>query len=117
MGGKDSQDNAPSKIAEFNTTTNAWIDLNRELHSRDTSDLVVSPFPMSAIDCVPKCQCGIGNRKTRIFDGSKAEVRSFQILCLKQFLTRLMLTLGLLRFFERKTSYQNTSTASAVLCW
>ena len=77
VGGVDSDKNTPSKIEEFNRATNTWTVLNQELHSSHTSDLVVSPFPMSAIDCVPKCQCGIGKRETRIFDGSEAEVRVF----------------------------------------
>ena len=76
LGGRDSNDNAPSKIAEFNTTTNSWNELAQELQSSSTSELVVTPFPVSALDCVPQCQCGIANRNGRIFGGSETEVRN-----------------------------------------
>ena len=76
LGGRDSNDNAPSKIAEFNPTTNSWDELAQELHSSNTSELVVTEFPTSALDCVPECTCGIPNRKERIFGGSEAEVRN-----------------------------------------
>ena len=76
LGGKDSNNSAPSKIAEFNKTTNAWFELTQELQSTNTSELVVSPFPASSLDCVPECECGIVHRKERIFGGSEAEVRN-----------------------------------------
>ena len=76
LGGRDSSNNAPSKIAEFNPTTNSWDELAQELHSTDTSQLVLTAFPTTAIDCDPECSCGISNRKGRIFGGSEAEVRN-----------------------------------------
>ena len=76
LGGRDSNNDAVSKIAVFNATTNAWNDLNQELHSSSTSELVVSPFPISAFDCVPECRCGEVNRGERVFKGSAAKVRS-----------------------------------------
>ena len=76
LGGIDSRNNAPSKIAEFNTTTNAWNELTQELHSTNTSDLVVTPFPASALDCIPECSCGTTSRKGRIFGGIEAEVKN-----------------------------------------
>ena len=56
FGGQDSNNTTPSKIAEFDTSTNAWKELNQELHSRNTSELVVTPFPVSSLDCVPECR-------------------------------------------------------------
>ena len=76
IGGVDSNKSAPSKIAEFNAATNTWNDLSQELHSRDTTEVVVTPFPVSSLDCVPECQCGIGNREGRIFGGYQTKVRS-----------------------------------------
>ena len=77
LGGRDSNNDAPSKIKEFNPFTNSWDDLARELHSTNTSELVVAPFPMSAIDCVPECLCGIANEgNERIFGGNEAKVRT-----------------------------------------
>ena len=77
MGGIDSNNNTPSKIAEFNASTNAWNELDQELHSTHTSQLIVSPFPVASLDCVPQCHCGFANRKERIFGGSEAEVRKY----------------------------------------
>ena len=74
LGGKDSNDNATSKIAAFNRTTNAWEDLEQELFSSSTSELVVTPFPASALDCVGGCQCGVPNMKPKIYGGTAAEV-------------------------------------------
>ena len=76
FGGRDSNNNVSSKIAEFNTTTNAWNELTQELHSTNTSDLVVTPFPASALDCIPECSCGTTSRKGRIFGGIEAEVKN-----------------------------------------
>ena len=72
----DSSNNTPSKIAEFNPTTNSWDEIDQELQSNQTSQLILTEFPMSAIDCVPECTCGISNRKERIFNGSEAKVRN-----------------------------------------
>ena len=76
FGGSDSSNNTPSKIAEFSRTTNTWNELNQELHSSNTSELLVTPFPPSSLDCVPQCRCGVADGKQRIFGGSEAEVRS-----------------------------------------
>ena len=76
VGGIDSSNNVPSKIEEFDPTTNSWNELNQELRSTNTSELVVTPFPVSSLDCVPECDCGIANRKERIYGGSEAEVRN-----------------------------------------
>ena len=73
-GGRDSNNEAPSKIEEFDTTTNSWKELNQTLHSSNTSELVVTPFPVASLDCVPECLCGIANRKERIFNGSETQV-------------------------------------------
>ena len=81
MGGIDANKSAPSKIAEFNTTTNAWLELSQELHSNDTSELVVTAFPAASVDCVPMCQCGIvnQNKEGRIFGGNTTEVKSISV--------------------------------------
>ena len=74
LGGIDSSNNAPSKIAEFDPTTNAWNELNQELHSTNTSEVFITSFPSSSLDCIPECGCGIAHRKGRIFGGTEAEV-------------------------------------------
>ena len=74
LGGKNSSNLAPSAIAEFDTTTNSWVDLNQQLHSTNTSELVVTQYPVSSLDCVPQCQCGTANDEDRIFGGNEAKV-------------------------------------------
>ena len=75
FGGRDSNDEVPSKIKEFDTATNSWKELKQDLHSSNTSELVVTPFPVPSLDCVPECQCGsAGNTRERIFGGNEAEV-------------------------------------------
>ena len=74
LGGRDSNNTAPSKIVEFNATTNSWDEIAQELHSTNTSQLAVTAFPTSAIDCVSECRCGIANQKRRVSGGSEAEV-------------------------------------------
>ena len=74
FGGRDSNSNVASKIAEFKMATDSWNELSQGLHSTNTSELVVTPFPISSIDCVPECQCGIVNKKERIFGGNDAQV-------------------------------------------
>ena len=101
VGGKDASNTAPSKIAQFDPTTNSWNDLNQELLSNDTSELVVTPVPVSSLDCVADCRCGIANKKGRIFGGSEAEVRNTPSQ-LKMFF-RSMLTLGLLHCYVTRT--------------
>ena len=76
LGGRDSHNNATSKIAEFNPTTSSWEELAQELSSSDTSELVATSFPMASMDCVPECSCGNANKKGRIFGGVESEVRN-----------------------------------------
>ena len=118
VGGNDPKNNAPSKIAKFDPTTNAWVKLTQKLRSANTSELIVTPFPVSSLDCVPECRCGIANRRERIFGGSEAEVGSICGLCqFKASLFRPMLIPGLLLFCGMKTMQMVTSTASVVLPW
>ena len=75
LGGRDSNNEAPSKIAEFDPTTCSWIELSQELQSTKTTEIVVSQYPVASLDCVPQCHCGISNKNERIFGGSEADVR------------------------------------------
>ena len=36
--------------------------------------MVVLPFPISSLDCVRDCACGVTSRRGRIFNGVDAEV-------------------------------------------
>ena len=79
LGGKDTSNDVPSKIKEFDPTTNSWMDLTQELHSSKTAELAITSYPASAIDCPQQCSCGVANEKSRIFGGSEVEVRF--VLC------------------------------------
>ena len=79
IGGIDSSNKAPSKIAQFNSSTTSWSTLSKWLKSTNTSNLVVTPFPEAAFDCVSQCHCGISNRRGRIFGGNEAEVFPFYL--------------------------------------
>ena len=80
IGGKDSSGTSLSKIAEFDIATNTWTQLDRRLHSTNTADLVVSPYPTASLDCVPECHCGMTRPSARIFGGSEAEVNNATII-------------------------------------
>ena len=101
LGGRDSGNTPPSKIAEFDPVAYAWSELTQELHSSDTSELVVTPFPVSSLDCVSQCSCGVANEKGRIFGGSETEVRNTSSQL--KMLFRSMFTLGLLHYYVTRT--------------
>ena len=116
IGGLDSNNTAPSKLVEFDRSTNAWNELDQELHSTNTSHVVATPFPVSSLDCVPECRCGIGNRKQRIFGGGEAGVRNtINQFSIESPFLRPILTPGLLHFYGMRTLMLTISTASAAL--
>ena len=117
LGGKDSNNNSPSRIAFFNTTTKAWNEMNQALFSTNTSELLVTPFPSSALDCVPECRCGVNNRNGRIFGGSDAEVIQASRNIIKIHLYRQTLSPGLLLFCGMRTRKKVMSTANVVPYW
>ena len=43
---------APSKIAGVNLTTNSWNEPAQELHITITSELVITPYPVTSLNCV-----------------------------------------------------------------
>ena len=62
-----------SRIETFDSSTHSWKNIDRNLLSSDTSEIVVSPFPLISLDC--GCQCGMARKsKERIFDGQQAKV-------------------------------------------
>ena len=87
LGGMDKQDQTTHKIEMFNTTSRKWTQHSSAgLQSRNTSELVVTAFPTSSLDCVPECQCGQqgGSQEARgrIFNGSETQVMPiFHIYC------------------------------------
>ena len=82
LGGTDASGDVPSKIKEFDPTTNSWKELPQELHSSDTTQLTITPIPAAAVDCPPDCICGV-KKTSRIFGGSDVEVKRVMLLILK----------------------------------
>ena len=75
LGGRDSSGQATKRIAVFNPATDSWTDRPEKLQSTHTSEITVTPYPASSLDCVAQCQCGETNTKARIFNGGPVEVR------------------------------------------
>ena len=67
-------------IKKFNANTNAWESSDERLMSNNTEKLMVLPFPMSTVDCVAQCTCGVPPAKSRIHHGEAAEVKHKTIL-------------------------------------
>ena len=77
LGGRDSIENKndPLKVKVFNTDKKEWHYFPQDLLSSQTSDLVLTPYALSSLDCVRECTCGIVSKGKRIFGGSEAEVK------------------------------------------
>ena len=116
FGGVDVNDNAISKISEFDITTNTWSTLDRELLSTNTSELVISPFPVAALDFVPDCDCAPATKEGRIQGGTQAEVNKVDIQEVETStqVNAFPWNAALLRDLEENTEYVN-SWCSAVL--
>ena len=74
LGGRNSNNEPTSNIKIYNASTVSWDDFSQGLLSSETSDLAITPYPMSALDCAGECQCGVAHRNQRIFGGTTTEV-------------------------------------------
>ena len=101
LGGRESIENsdATSKVKVFSSFTSSWFNFSRDLLSSETSDLVLTPYALSPLDCVRECTCGIGTKEKRIFGGTEAKVGKFFRALI--FFFRQTLFLGLLHFCAR----------------
>ena len=120
LGGRNKQDQPTSQIEMFNSTSQRWIQLPKGLQSRNATELVVTAFPTSSLDCVPECQCGQqgGRGSKRIFKGNETEVKWAISNDLVSFvLLRKTPIHGLRRFCGTKILRPATSKAHAALYW
>ena len=78
FGGTNANNTTPAELAEFDPARDSWIEIDQKLHSTNTSEVLVIPYPVASIDCVPECQCGVAKKKQRIFGGSEAKVRAWR---------------------------------------
>ena len=116
FGGVDVNNNALAKISEFDIATSTWTNLDRELLSTNTSKLVISPFPVAALDFVPDCDCVPATKEGRIQGGTQAKVNKVdnQEVETSTQVNTFPWNAALLRDLEENTEYVN-SWCSAVL--
>ena len=79
-GGKDRTKVQPSVVRVFNVDAQRWEDSSQHLKSGDTGELAVTPFPLTAVDCVEGCQCGraaSGPGSSRVVGGDEIKVKLF----------------------------------------
>ena len=77
VGGKDNTTVLPSAIRVFNAVLQVWEDSRELLKSNDTGEVAVTPFPLTAVDCVEGCKCGgaaSGPALSRVVGGDDTKV-------------------------------------------
>ena len=78
FGGVLSDGTQTSIVEWFDWTSRQWKRHDHGLLSRNSSNLVVTSFPLSAVDCHAGCTCGRVNNLggARIVGGNEAKVNS-----------------------------------------
>ena len=77
-GGKDRTKVQPSVVRVFNVDAQRWEDSSEHLKSGETGEVAVTPFPLTAVDCVEGCQCGkasSGTASSRVVGGHGVKVK------------------------------------------
>ena len=78
VGGKDRTKVLPSVVRVFNVDAQRWEDSGEHLKSGETGEVAVTPFPLTAVDCVEGCQCGraaSGPGSSRVVGGDEIKVK------------------------------------------
>ena len=81
MGGTTINGENPAIVKTFNSEKKNWENHSSNLMSSATGEVAVTPFPLSAVDCVGSphsCQCGVipgTARASRVLSGEETEVR------------------------------------------
>ena len=97
LGGAQGNGSETSTIEWFDWADRKWKQHDQSLLSKNTTNLAISPFPLSAVDCHAGCTCGIGGNpgKHRIVGGQDVQVTFYlHLVILKIFVPRKMPTLG-----------------------
>ena len=77
----------PSIVKTFNSEKRSWENHSSNLMSSPTGEVAVTPFPLSAVDCVGSphsCQCGVTPetaRASRVVNGEETEVKFVSPQC------------------------------------
>ena len=82
FGGETSNGSQTALVEWFDWTARRWRSHEHSLLSENTTQLAITPFPLSAVDCDVGCSCGQArtSNKSRIVGGTDAEVhKSFEI--------------------------------------
>ena len=74
FGGLARDGSQPRTIMKF--SSKSWTSTKHQLFSEDTSNLVATGFPISAVDCETLCECGIPSSSAKIFNGFEAKVKN-----------------------------------------
>ena len=84
LGGRNGSGQQSSIVEAFNEETRAWEDQNNHLKSDQTGELAVTPFPLTAVDCVNGCKCGQA-ASSRVVNGTETQVNQSRNLVLRVF--------------------------------
>ena len=98
LGGAHRNGSETSTIEWFDWADRKWKQHDQSLLSKNTTNLAIVPFPLSAVDCHAGCTCGIGGNpgKNRIVGGQDVQVTAYlSLVILRFFVLRKMPTLGL----------------------
>ena len=85
VGGRNNTGGQPTHVKVFNGELQTWENHSEHLKSSGTGDLAVTPFPLSAVDCVEGCQCGraaSGPPSSRVVGGDETQVNLSLFECL-----------------------------------
>lgn len=119
LGGLTSGNATTDEIKTYNKVNRIWEDYDQRLKSKDTGEIVTLPFPISSLDCVPECNCGVKGTQ-RIFGGNDADVRivhwhplafSFSALQVNEY----PWIVAILR--EGETTAQESKCAGTLVCY
>ena len=83
VGGKNNTRSQLTLVKLFNKNSRTWENHSEHLKSISTGDLAVTPFPITAVDCVESCQCGRpAAGSSRVVDGDETQVDMSLFECL-----------------------------------
>ena len=76
LGGLLANDSQTSLVEWFDWSDLSWKENAESLLSKNSSNLAVTSFPLSAVDCHAGCTCGLAgnNRSAKIVGGTEAQV-------------------------------------------
>ena len=82
FGGSGRKGSPTTSVKWFDWAKMRWKNYKQSLLSKNTANLAVTAFPLSAVDCFAGCRCGIAGNlgSARIVGGTEAQVILFSSL-------------------------------------